>query len=254
MNNLKATYIIGGSTGMGLATAKLLVDKGREVVLVGRNRQKMDQGVASLGKPGQIEVRIADLRNQAQLDELISGIKAETRHIEALVNAAGFFKPVPFLAHTAEDYDQQMQLNRAFFFVTQAVARNMKVHGRGAIVNIGSMWAHQAIKATPSSAYSMQKAGLHSLTQHAAMELAEFGIRVNAVAPAVVMTPIYQTFIETAKIPETLAGFNAFHPLGRIGKPEDIAAAIDFLLSEQASWITGAVLNVDGGVMAGRNQ
>jgi NAD(P)-dependent dehydrogenase (short-subunit alcohol dehydrogenase family) len=254
MNNLETTYIIGGSTGMGLATAKLLVDKGRSVVLVGRSRGKMDQAASSLGKPGQIEVRIADLRNQAQLGELIAAINAETRHIEALVNAAGFFRPVPFLDHSAEDYDQQMELNRAFFFVTQAVARNMKAHGRGAIVNIGSMWAHQAIKATPSSAYSMQKAGLHSLTQHAAMELAEFGIRVNAVAPAVVITPIYEAFIEKDKIPETLANFDGFHPLGRIGKPQDVAAAIDFLLSDQSSWITGTVVNVDGGVMAGRNQ
>lgn len=254
MNNTKVTYIIGGSTGMGLATAKLLVDEGRSVVLVGRSRGKMDQAATSLGKEGQIEVRIADLRNQAQLGEFIAAINAETRHIEALVNAAGFFKPVPFLNHSAEDYDQQMELNRAFFFVTQAVARNMKAHGRGAIVNVGSMWAHQAIKATPSSAYSMQKAGLHSLTQHTAMELAEFGIRVNAVAPAVVITPIYEAFIEKDKIPETLASFNGFHPLGRIGKPQDVAAAIHFLLSDQSSWITGTILNVDGGVMAGRNQ
>jgi NAD(P)-dependent dehydrogenase (short-subunit alcohol dehydrogenase family) len=86
------------------------------------------------------------------------------------------------------------------------------------------------------------------------MELADFGIRVNAVAPAVVITPIYEAFIEADKVSETLAGFNDFHPLGRIGKPEDVAAAIDFLLSDQASWITGTVLNVDGGVMAGRNQ
>jgi NAD(P)-dependent dehydrogenase (short-subunit alcohol dehydrogenase family) len=254
MNNIGTTYIIGGSTGMGLATARLIVDKGRNVLLVGRDQRKMEHAVASLGKPGQVEVRIIDLRDQLQVDELIAAIEAETRHIEALVNAAGYFKPVPFLEHSAEDYDQQMALNRSFFFLTQAVARNMKTHGRGAIVNIGSMWAHQAIKATPSSAYSMQKAGLHSLTQHAAMELADFGIRVNAVAPAVVITPIYEAFIEADKVSETLAGFNGFHPLGRIGRPEDVAAAIDFLLSAQASWITGTVLNVDGGVMAGRNQ
>ena len=115
------------------------------------------------------------------------------------------------------------------------------------------MWAKQAIKATPSSAYSMAKAGLHAFTQHLAMELAEFNIRVNAVSPAVVVTPIYGAFIEKDKIEETLQGFNEFHPIGRVGRPEDIAKTIVFLLTENSSWVTGAIWDVDGGVMAGRN-
>ncbi len=85
------------------------------------------------------------------------------------------------------------------------------------------------------------------------MELADFGIRANAVAPAVVLSTIYKSFIEESKIAETLASFNSFHPIGRIGTANDVAAAIDFLLSDEANWITGTVLDVDGGVMAGRN-
>ena len=102
-------------------------------------------------------------------------IGAEDRHIAYLLNAPGYFSPLPFLEHQSNDYDRYMKINRGIFFITQAVAKNMRSHNSGSIVNIGSMWAKQAIKATPSSAYSMAKAGLHSLTQHLAMELAEYG-------------------------------------------------------------------------------
>lgn len=246
--------VIGGSSGIGLETAKRLATQGNTVLITGRDSKKLKRAKSEINElGGKAETHVLDLYDSEQVSSFLLKISEEGRHIKNLVNAAGYFKPVSFLEHKEQDYDQQIDLNKSFFFITQAVVLNMKEHSEGSIVNIGSMWAHHSVKATPSSAYSMQKAALHSLTQHLAMELAEFNIRVNAVAPAVVVTSIYKSFIEEDKIEESLQDFNSFHPIGRVGSVVDIADSVEFLLSNKASWITGEILNVDGGVMAGRN-
>ncbi|HKX31194.1 MAG TPA: glucose 1-dehydrogenase [Blastocatellia bacterium] len=250
----KVALITGGGTGIGRATAESLIALGARVVINGRRGDVLTRTRSQIDASGQRVIAVAgDIADPATASRMVEAAMKHFGGVDLLINNAGIFKPAPFLEQTAGEVEAYLSIIlKGTIYASQAAIPPMQQRGGGAIVNVGSMWASQAIGLTPSSAYSAAKAGVHALTRNLAIELAKDRIRVNTVAPAVVETPVYETFLPREQVAEVLSGFNAFHPLGRNGQPRDVAAAILFLASDEASWITGTLLAVDGGVTAGR--
>jgi NAD(P)-dependent dehydrogenase (short-subunit alcohol dehydrogenase family) len=249
----KVAAVTGGGSGIGKEVARRFVAEGGSVLINGRDEAKLRAAAAEIDPSGRrVAVHAGDIADPRTGRALVETAIGRFGQLDVLFNNAGVFRPKPFLELDEREFDWFLDtILKGKFFAAQAAAQAMVGRG-GAIVHTGSMWALQAVGATPSAAYSAANAGVHALVRNLAIELAPHGIRINAVAPGVVETPVYGTFLSEQQVKEVLPGFNAFHPLGRNGQPADVAEAILFLASEQASWITGTVLPVDGGVMAGR--
>ena len=251
----RVVVITGGGGGIGKAAAARFLEEGASVVLAGRRQEVLEAARAELDPEGErVELVAADVSTPQAAERLIERALDRFGSVDVLVNSTGIFRVVPFLEQTEEHVEEALSsILRPTYYASQAAARVMVERGGGAIVNVGSMWALDAITTTPTSAYSAAQAGRHALTKNLAIELAPHGVRVNTVALAFVETPAYERFLTPTEAQAVLESVNAFHPLGRHGMPGDVVEAILFYAGDRSGWVTGTTMPVDGGVLAGRS-
>ncbi len=244
MRNLngKTAVITGGNSGIGYATAKQFKENGANVIITGRAAERVQAAASELGVKG----IVADVSNLSALDDLVEYVKSEYGKVDILFVNAGIFAPAPVGQISEEMFDNQMSIN--FKGAVFTIEKFLPILNEGAsIINLSSVNAYTGMPNT--AVYAASKAALNSYTRTASTELAPRKIRVNAVTPGPVSTPI---FGKTGMSEEQLNGFAAAMqdrvPLKRFGEPEDVANLVVFLASDEASFITGAEYNIDGGI------
>jgi NAD(P)-dependent dehydrogenase (short-subunit alcohol dehydrogenase family) len=244
----KTALVTGASRGIGAATAKLLAAHGAHVIVSSRKAEACEDVAAAIrAAGGAADALAAHIGERESIDALFAALAARGWLPDILVNNAAtnpYFGPMLDMDLAA--FDKTVAVNlRGYFHVTQQAARAMRERGGGAIVNVASVNGRRA--AAGQGVYSMTKAGILSLTEGFAKELAPFGIRVNAVLPGLTDTKFAGALIQN---PEMLRPLLRMIPLGRVARPEEIAPAILFLCAPAASYVTGASFVVDGGFLA----
>ena len=252
----KRALVTGGSDGIGLAIAEAFAREGADLLIVGRNAGKLEtarETIATAAENAAIETLSADLATGAGIDAVAGHVGQSGRPLDILVNNAGVAYLVPFETVSAEQFQSSFALNvTAAFFLTQRLLPHL---GAGASVsNISSYFASKMIPKRPSSLYSLSKGALNSLTKSLAFELGPRGIRVNAIAPGTIDTAMRRKSI--VNLPqqaqdELKAYVERSYPLGRIGRPADVAGIAVHLASDEAAWTSGGLFAVDGGYTAG---
>lgn len=239
----KVAFVTGGTRGIGLAIVKKYLEHGAKVVLCGSKKETVESAISELKSINSsyiVEGLYPDLTNYAAVENAIKYTIQNYGKIDILVNNAGVSARESIYEYSPEAFDKVMALNvNAVFYAIRAVASFMKANGGGVIINTSSM---VSIYGQPAGcAYPTSKFALNGLTKSLARELAPDNIRVNAVAPGVTDTDM------VANLPEAMReGIKKTIPIGRIGTPEDIANAFLYLASDEASYVTGEILSVDG--------
>jgi NAD(P)-dependent dehydrogenase (short-subunit alcohol dehydrogenase family) len=236
--NGKQVIVTGGAQGIGRAIAEAMISQGARVSIVDLQAERGSEVAAELGA----DFYEADVSNVDQVEAVVAAVIARHQRLDSIVNNAGITKFVDFFEIEDDHWDRIQQVNlRSMFFFMRAGARYMKDHGGGSIVNISSM-AAKGYRHTSSAAYAATKGGVLGLTRAGAMQLAKHRIRVNAVCPGIVLTPLNAQWL--ADHPEYVDEI----PVGYPCQPGDIAEAVAFLASDRAHAITAQSLNVDGGL------
>ncbi|WP_042876939.1 SDR family NAD(P)-dependent oxidoreductase [Cupriavidus necator] len=242
----KIAVITGGSSGIGLATAKRFVDEGAFVFIFGRRQDELDRAVSQIGK--NVAAVQGDVSNLADLDRLYETVSAAKGKFDILFAGAGIVDPQPLGEATEDSFDETFAIN------TRGVAFTVKkalplLHDGGAVIVITSIAENKGIPGF--TAYSATKAAVRSFVRTWTAELKDRQIRVNAICPGPIDTPIFDQQAPTKEgADQARAQFAAAVPFGRLGRPEEIAAAALFLASDEASFIAGVDLPVDGGMSA----
>jgi 3-oxoacyl-[acyl-carrier protein] reductase len=246
----KVAIITGAGSGIGEVTAKLFAKEGASVVLVGRKIDKLNRVASEIKKDGRNALAMsADITNEGEVQTVVEQTMRQFDRIDVLVNnAATINDPVPFHEMQDRTWNELLDTNLVGTFrMTRAVLPSMIQRKYGSIVNVSSVTGMKAIENVPLAVYNTTKAGVIMFTKSIALEYPHYNIRCNCVCPGTVRSPFLQPYLEDERAKKIL---DSTQPLGRIGEPEDVASAILYLASDEASWVTGAVLVVDGGTTA----